>query len=244
VATIGGRIAQLVEQLTLNQRAVGSSPTAPTNEINWLWDSPASRNGFRVTYWVTLAGGTHDPYPADDLIAVDLRQHIPVDNVARRERSQGIWRGQTRPNGAACRSSVRPDPEGGPDALKAAKHATTPRASDPPEASTQLNGVYMPVPVFRQHVAFRSIQADTACWSDAEGLPSISHGLACLPTRSPAALWRWEQTSSARMDRQSSEPTCVLFDLVCPLFVGHQGVWISDRIKFPVPPDVQCVAPA
>ncbi len=27
----GGRIAQLVEQLTLNQRAVGSSPTAPTN---------------------------------------------------------------------------------------------------------------------------------------------------------------------------------------------------------------------
>ena len=32
----GGRIAQLVEQLTLNQRAVGSSPTAPTNEINTL----------------------------------------------------------------------------------------------------------------------------------------------------------------------------------------------------------------
>ena len=26
-----GRIAQLVEQLTLNQRVVGSSPTAPTN---------------------------------------------------------------------------------------------------------------------------------------------------------------------------------------------------------------------
>jgi hypothetical protein len=29
-----GRIAQLVEQLTLNQRVVGSSPTAPTIEIN------------------------------------------------------------------------------------------------------------------------------------------------------------------------------------------------------------------
>jgi hypothetical protein len=28
---IGGRIAQLVEQLTLNQRVVGSNPTAPTN---------------------------------------------------------------------------------------------------------------------------------------------------------------------------------------------------------------------
>ena len=27
---IGGRIAQLVEQLTLNQRVVGSNPTAPT----------------------------------------------------------------------------------------------------------------------------------------------------------------------------------------------------------------------
>jgi hypothetical protein len=26
-----GRIAQVVEQLTLNQRVVGSSPTAPTN---------------------------------------------------------------------------------------------------------------------------------------------------------------------------------------------------------------------
>ena len=31
-----GRIAQLVEQLTLNQRVVGSNPTAPTNQINDL----------------------------------------------------------------------------------------------------------------------------------------------------------------------------------------------------------------
>ena len=31
-----GRIAQLVEQLTLNQRVAGSSPAAPTNEINAL----------------------------------------------------------------------------------------------------------------------------------------------------------------------------------------------------------------
>ena len=37
-----GRIAQLVEQLTLNQRVQGSNPCAPTNEINVLWD----RNGF------------------------------------------------------------------------------------------------------------------------------------------------------------------------------------------------------
>src|SRR4029078_18723 len=33
-----GRIAQVVEQLTLNQRVVGSSPTAPTNQINHLAD--------------------------------------------------------------------------------------------------------------------------------------------------------------------------------------------------------------
>jgi hypothetical protein len=31
-----GRIAQLVEQLTLNQRVQGSSPCAPTIEINDL----------------------------------------------------------------------------------------------------------------------------------------------------------------------------------------------------------------
>ena len=38
----GGRIAQLVEQLTLNQRVQGSNPCAPTNEINDLCDC----NGF------------------------------------------------------------------------------------------------------------------------------------------------------------------------------------------------------
>ena len=32
----GGRIAQLVEQLTLNQRVAGSSPAAPTILINSL----------------------------------------------------------------------------------------------------------------------------------------------------------------------------------------------------------------
>ena len=33
-----GRIAQVVEQLTLNQRVVGSSPTAPTKEIREIID--------------------------------------------------------------------------------------------------------------------------------------------------------------------------------------------------------------
>src|SRR4029077_3254021 len=32
----GGPLAQLVEQLTLNQRAVGSTPTRPTKIINYL----------------------------------------------------------------------------------------------------------------------------------------------------------------------------------------------------------------
>ena len=31
-----GRIAQVVEQLTLNQRVQGSSPCAPTNDFNKL----------------------------------------------------------------------------------------------------------------------------------------------------------------------------------------------------------------
>ena len=34
-----GRIAQVVEQLTLNQRVVGSSPTAPTNKFQNLYSS-------------------------------------------------------------------------------------------------------------------------------------------------------------------------------------------------------------
>ena len=35
-ALAAGRIAQLVEQLTLNQRVQGSNPCAPTNEIKDL----------------------------------------------------------------------------------------------------------------------------------------------------------------------------------------------------------------
>ena len=39
---LAGRIAQLVEQLTLNQRVAGSSPAAPTNKIKDL-----------VIYWIS-----------------------------------------------------------------------------------------------------------------------------------------------------------------------------------------------
>ena len=40
-----GRIAQLVEQLTLNQRVQGSSPCAPTIEINDLALIQSDRTG-------------------------------------------------------------------------------------------------------------------------------------------------------------------------------------------------------
>ena len=36
----GGRLAQLVEQLTLNQRVVGSNPTAPTINASWCDGGP------------------------------------------------------------------------------------------------------------------------------------------------------------------------------------------------------------
>ena len=42
---VGGRIAQLVEQLTLNQRVQGSNPCAPTNEINNLEGSSSRLAG-------------------------------------------------------------------------------------------------------------------------------------------------------------------------------------------------------
>src|SRR3954449_7727048 len=47
-----GRIAQLVEQLTLNQRVPGSSPGAPTNPIKHLADVPSSTHGpvYRSVY--------------------------------------------------------------------------------------------------------------------------------------------------------------------------------------------------
>jgi hypothetical protein len=40
-----GRIAQLVEQLTLNQRVHGSSPCTPTIKIKELRQQSASQNG-------------------------------------------------------------------------------------------------------------------------------------------------------------------------------------------------------
>src|SRR5216684_3223303 len=45
---LAGRIAQLVEQLTLNQRVQGSSPCAPTNKIRHL--ATIRRNITRTVY--------------------------------------------------------------------------------------------------------------------------------------------------------------------------------------------------
>jgi hypothetical protein len=51
-----GRIAQLVEQLTLNQRVQGSSPCAPTNKIKYLlafWRRIASQETTLDNTWAT-----------------------------------------------------------------------------------------------------------------------------------------------------------------------------------------------
>src|SRR3974390_3913619 len=52
-----GRIAQLVEQLTLNQRVQGSSPCAPTNIIKYLSLRGMRRDPSRVTARVTSCYG-------------------------------------------------------------------------------------------------------------------------------------------------------------------------------------------
>jgi hypothetical protein len=49
-----GCIAQLVEQLTLNQRVQGSSPCAPTNHFIKLEDTSGDFGPARVTWKVTL----------------------------------------------------------------------------------------------------------------------------------------------------------------------------------------------
>jgi hypothetical protein len=91
--------------------------------------------------------------------AVELRRLFPCHHRQRAGAGVAVNRierqsdTQAAERGLLPRPPARPDPEGGPDALKAAKHATTSRASDPPEASAQLNGVYMPVPVLCQRVA-------------------------------------------------------------------------------------------
>jgi hypothetical protein len=53
-----GRIAQSVEQLTLNQRAVGSSPTAPTNTFNDLYGICVALEAL----WVTSGLQKHSIY--------------------------------------------------------------------------------------------------------------------------------------------------------------------------------------
>ena len=56
-----GRIAQLVEQLTLNQRVQGSSPCAPTIEINDLGCFPSAGRYHRANTGLTGAGPLAQP---------------------------------------------------------------------------------------------------------------------------------------------------------------------------------------
>ena len=55
-----GRIAQLVEQLTLNQRVHGSSPCAPTIKIKDLHSKPSLKNSV-VIGWGNIWGNRREP---------------------------------------------------------------------------------------------------------------------------------------------------------------------------------------
>src|SRR6202011_4899235 len=56
-----GRIAQLVEQMTLNHRVPGSSPGAPTKLFNHLAEIPRERRSSKVTGEVTTQLVCEDP---------------------------------------------------------------------------------------------------------------------------------------------------------------------------------------
>ena len=58
---VSGRIAQLVEQLTLNQRVQGSNPCAPTNEIKDLGAGPHNRHHHRFLSGATMVPSRTSP---------------------------------------------------------------------------------------------------------------------------------------------------------------------------------------
>ena len=69
-AACGGCIAQLVEQLTLNQRVPGSSPGAPTNKIKELdanCESKKSPKSIWGNAWGYTRQGAHEALPSAPL---------------------------------------------------------------------------------------------------------------------------------------------------------------------------------
>ena len=84
-----GRIAQLVEQLTLNQRVQGSSPCAPTNVFNGLaGEQNASRLPCDMSHATFVAWGrtvsdaprsdvAPDPLQSLSSSVADKRRHLP-----------------------------------------------------------------------------------------------------------------------------------------------------------------------
>ena len=76
-----GRIAQLVEQLTLNQRVLGSSPSASTNLFNnlrFIFHKIESRTALTVTIFVTC-NALSSPRPVETLARTV--QAVTGDNV-------------------------------------------------------------------------------------------------------------------------------------------------------------------
>ena len=73
-----GRIAQLVEQLTLNQRVLGSSPSAPTIERITL------NGNVRSPLWSPASLSRADLFDfVRRIAALSLQIFVRVDNVAR-----------------------------------------------------------------------------------------------------------------------------------------------------------------
>ena len=69
-----GRIAQLVEQLTLNQRVLGSNPSAPTKLPQTLSQSNAYWTGDGVS-----DGKIGEPFFSSDIVMrLSLESSIPV----------------------------------------------------------------------------------------------------------------------------------------------------------------------
>ncbi len=89
-----GRIAQLVEQLTLNQRVQGSSPCAPTITSNASRDMPQirCRNTGSVSVWKTACNGSRCAGGERPSATAPLAPHTGKVRLAASERCPGCMR--------------------------------------------------------------------------------------------------------------------------------------------------------
>ena len=86
----GGRIAQLAEQLTLNQRVQGSSPCAPTNPPLYINDVGGFLFSRAAAIWFRYRIGTKF-LPIQNHSGSPLTLHLP-ERPSASDRSDGGWR--------------------------------------------------------------------------------------------------------------------------------------------------------